>query len=88
MSKSIGINNNKKTGLTEIKLLYTLYPIIRMLLHRDLKSIVEIGDVIYMSEMLEINSYGLFRRDLVDVEVNKYCEKTYFQVRDTETKLS
>lgn len=40
-------------GLTEIKLLYALYPIIRKLVHRDLKSLAEIGDMIYITEKLE-----------------------------------
>lgn len=87
MSKSIGITK-KKSGLGEIKLLYTLYPFIRRLVHRDVKSIAEICDMIYMTGMLEIKSYDLFRRDLVGIEVNNYCKKSYFQVRDTETKLS
>lgn len=37
----------------EIKLFYTLYPIIRRLVHRDLKFVAEIGDMIYMTEKLE-----------------------------------
>lgn len=46
----------KKAGLREIKLLYALYPIIRRLVHRGLKSVAEIGDVICMTEMLKISS--------------------------------
>lgn len=64
--------------LTEIKLLHTLYPIIRRLVHRALKSLAETGDMIYMTEMLEINTYDLFRRDLVGIEVNNYCKKIIF----------
>lgn len=68
----------KKSGLAEIKLCYTLYPIIGRLVHRDLKSVAEIGGMIYMAETLEINSYGLFGRDLVGIEVNNYCKKIIF----------
>ena len=56
-----------------MNLLHNLYPGIRSPVNKDVKRVTEVEEMIHIIEMLEINSYYLFRRDRVGIVVNNSC---------------
>lgn len=57
-----------------MNLMHNLCPGIRSPVNKGVKRVTEVEEMIHIIEMLEINSYYLFRRDQVSIEVNNSCK--------------